>query len=260
MIHFTPIRSFYLGPVEISTHGLMIAVGILLAYILTMREAKKLSFDPNSIDDIALWAVVGGVVGSRLLYVILNPQYYANVIDIFKIWEGGLVSFGGLIGGFLAVFGYLQYKKISFLSVADILAPYVLLGWGIARIGDFVSWSFGEFGTPTDLPWAVQIDNDLPRHPNQLYTFVILVVGFAIIRILQKKQSKLKKFNGYYFCIAGLYYFIHRFFIEFVRDYPGNESIIFYRNFAQLVSVAFIIIFVILFFLLRRSSLPHHKI
>ena len=250
MINFTPIEYFSLGFIIISTHGLMIAIGVLIAYLFLRKEAKEQGTKIKTIDDLMTWAIIGGIVGARIFYVALNPQYYQNIIDAFKVWEGGLVSFGGIIGGVLAMYVYTRIKRLNFLDIADLVIPYGLLGWGIGRIGDFLSW--GEFGTVTSMPWGINVGEGVGRHPTQLYTLFILLAGFFIIQKL--KKSKQKKFAGYYFLLSVGFYFTHRFLLEFIRDYPGDSSIISYNLFAQAVSFLLIILSLYFFIVFRKRA------
>ena len=249
MIRFEPIQFFSLGWLNISTHGLMIAIAVIFAFLLGSREAKKRGLDNQVCDGIMTWTIIGGILGARILYVIFNPALYTNFFDIIKIWEGGIVSFGGMIGGFLGVFFYLKKHHIDWVPYADVFAPYVVLGWGIGRIGDFLSWS--EFGTQSAFPWAIDTGVGVPRHPTQLYSLIILTIGFFIIKKLVGKGSP--PLNGYAFFLSSTYYFIHRFLIEFIRDYPGDMGIIFYRYVAQAMSLVLLGI-VALWWLARKRN------
>lgn len=239
MLTFTPTTYLPLGPLKISTHALMMVIGIFTTYFLARREVKmgrRLSVD--ILDNLINWMVVGGIIGARLGYVLLNPRYYTHFLDIFKIWQGGLVSFGGVIGGFIGALLYLRGKKIDWVSYADILAPYILLGWGIGRIGDFLAWE--EFGTATTLPWGIDAGFGVVRHPVQLYTFLTLTIGFFIVQRLKRTPKAMTA--GYIFVVSGIYYFTERFLMEFLRDdIYGAAQLISYRYFAQGASLGLIL-------------------
>ncbi len=226
-----PIEYIEIGPLSISTHSLLIAIGILIAYLLWYKQVEKNNLSKNIAENVVLVGVLGGILGARLLYVLLNLQLYANIIDIAKIWEGGLVSFGGMIGGVLAAIGYILYKKQSVMPWLNNVMPYLLLGWGIGRLGDFLSWS--EIGTPTSVPWAITAQGDIPRHPAQLYSTIILISVFFLLRWLATKPAWKQRI----WSVGLIMYGTFRFLIEIIRDYPDSEYIFSYRSFAQLISL-----------------------
>lgn len=249
MIHFTSTVSIPLGPLNISTHALMMSLGIMIAVFFAYREAKRKQMSLEIFDGLLNWAVVGGLVGARLLYVLLNPTNYNNLLDIFKIWQGGLVSFGGVIGGFLGVIIFLRWKKVDWVPYADLLAPYVLLGWGIGRIGDFIAWE--EIGTVTSLPWGVDAGFGAARHPVQLYTLFTMTVGFLAIRRIGRMSHGAKR--GLIFMVSGIYFFVERFFMEFLRDdVYGAAQLVSYRQFAQSMSVGLVLVLITWFYFASR--------
>ncbi len=252
MIYFTPSAWLRLGPLTISTHALMMVTGIFVAYFLARREAKRRNdLSVDIVDGVINWAVIGGMVGARLGYVVLNPGYYTNLIDILKIWQGGLVSFGGVLGGFIGVLIYLRHKKVDWAPYADLLAPYALLGWGIGRIGDFLAWE--EFGTITSLPWGVNAGFGVARHPVQLYTLLTMTVGFVLLQRLKKTSRAVER--GYIFMAAGVYYFTERFMMEFLRDDKyGAAQLVSYRYFAQFMSLGLLAIIVVWFAYQRKKK------
>lgn len=235
-----------LGFLKISSHGFFMALGILIAYFFCRREIlKNKKLNADIFDNIVLFSVLGGVLGARILYFVLHISEY-NLLDFFKVWEGGLSSFGGIIGGTLFGIIYLKYKKVDFRPYADILAPYLLLGWGVGRIGDFVLWS--EYGTYTNLPWGIVVDNDEARHPTQIYTLIFFTLAFFLIQNLKKAKNKT---SGYYFYLSMLIFFAFRFLLEFIMAYPGETSIINYNVFSQGISL---IAALISFYFIRHEN------
>ncbi len=236
-IPFEPVRHIALGPLIIQTFGLLVAVGLLIAYFAARRHIRQHQLDVAAFESLFLWVILGGFVGARLLYVILNFHLYGNPIDLLKVWEGGLVSYGGIVGGVLSAWLYIRRKRLDFWAYADQIAPFIFLGWAFGRLGDFLSGQL--VGTPSELPWAVQSAGDVPRHPVQVYATILLLALFLIVLRLQRyvTQKQLKLPNGFItFTALGLYG-IERFFIEFLRDYPNSEYLFSYRAFSQGVSV-----------------------
>jgi len=247
IFHSIPTLSFL--PFSVYTHGLLIGFGVVIGYILAHFRLKRYhDFQEIILDGTVFASILGGLFGARLLYVTLNYQNYDSIVEILKIWEGGLVSFGGLIGGAFTGILYLRYKKQNVWKWADFLGPYLILGWGIARIGDFLSW--GEFGTPTGLPWGVAVDGDIPRHPTQIYTTILFILFFFIFRNLYQSW---KKYQGKLASVILIVYGVFRFLIELIRDYPHNEYPFFYRYFAQIMSVVFIVLGVGLYLYCRKK-------
>ncbi len=250
MIAFNSLEAISIGPINIFTHGLFMAIGVMSAYLLFRKEAEKKDVSPDRMDSMLYASVFGGLLGARLFYVVLNWHLYSSFLDIFKIWEGGLVSFGGLAGGIAGAFLYLKLKNFSYWNIADLAAPYILLGWGIGRIGDFLSWS--EIGTTSNLPWAFSVNGDIPRHPAQLYSSIILIFLFVIIQYYFKKKYILE--TGLTFGATLLSYGLFRFLIEFVRDYPSSEYLFSYRSFAQIASAVLVSIGISIIIFARKKN------
>lgn len=237
MITYTPIPFIHLGSLPISTHGLMFAIALLVANFIARREVRRRGWDVDIFDSAIFCGAIGGFIGTRLLYVIVNFHLYRDdVWGIFRVWEGGLISFGGLIGGVLTAVWYLHHKKIFVLPWLDMATPYIFLGWGIGRIGNFLPWEI--IGTPTSLPWGIVVSNDVPRHPVQLYSSLGLLIIAGIIGALKKRFTFV---HGMWFGIGMIAYGLFRFAIEFLRDYETSEYVINYRTFAQTLSLVLIL-------------------
>ena len=145
-----------LGPFAIRWYGILIASGMALGLWLASREARRRGEDSETLIKTAELALVGGLVGARLYYVLFNWEYYGRFPDkILAVWEGGLAIHGGLIGGLLVGGLYAWLKRLPLLTYLDIVAPSLALGQAIGRWGNF----FNEeaFGRPTDLPWKLSV-------------------------------------------------------------------------------------------------------
>lgn len=257
VIPFEPIRQIPLGPLTVQTFGTLVAIGFAVAYVAARRDLQRQKLDVTAFETLFLWAVVGGLVGARLLYVALNAYLHGNPLDIVKIWEGGLVSYGGLLGGAAAAWLYVRRRRLAFWVYADRLAPFIFLGWAFGRLGDFLSGQL--VGIPTDLPWAVQTAGDVPRHPVQVYAALVLLSLFFVVRGLQRyvARRQLRLPSGAIALTALGLYGIERFLIEFLRDYPNSEYLFDYRTFSQGVSLGLLVFALMgLWWKFRRGARP----
>jgi len=146
-------RLFQVGPFTIYSFGLMLGLGFIVASILLSKELNRKGFDPNLGSTITLFAVVFGIAGSKLLYLLESWQEFVENPFLMAFSPGGLTWYGGFILATLAIMLYTRKKKISFFKVCDAAAPGLMLGYGVARIGCHLSGD-GDYGMPTDLPWA----------------------------------------------------------------------------------------------------------
>ena len=146
--HLDPV-AFRLFGLEVYWYGIIITAGILAGYYLAVYRAKKMNLDPEVINDFVLYAVVAAVIGARLYYVIFSWQDYKdNLLDIFNLRRGGLAIYGAVIGAVTALLAYSKVKKISFLKIADVAAPGLILGQIIGRWGNFMNME--AFGGASD--------------------------------------------------------------------------------------------------------------
>ena len=132
--------AFQVGALKIRWYGLLIVSGIVLAYLFAQREAVKRGLPEDFFADLLIWAVPMAIISARIYYVIMKWENYSdNPIDIIKVWEGGIAIHGALIGAFVTAYIFCRIKGVSFLKVADIAAPSILIGQIIGRWGNFVN-------------------------------------------------------------------------------------------------------------------------
>ena len=132
------INSFSIGSIEIRFYSLCILLGIVLAYIIIMKESKKEKIDTDLMFNIIFYGIIFGILGARLYYVLFNFEYYMYHLDeIVKIWHGGLAIHGGIIAGSLVVYYFSKKKKIHFLKLSDIIFPGVIVAQACGRWGNF---------------------------------------------------------------------------------------------------------------------------
>jgi phosphatidylglycerol:prolipoprotein diacylglycerol transferase len=193
-----------IGPFAVRWYALAYITGILLAwrYVLWLASKPPRLLSRDNCDDLVTWCTIGIIVGGRLGQVFLwQPEYYfANPLEIFKIWKGGMAFHGGLIGVILAMFIYARAKKIPFFAVADPIAAATPIGLFLGRIANFIN---GElWGRTTDVPWGVIFPGagPLPRHPSQLYEAafegILLFVAMLLLARRESIRAKVGMLSG----------------------------------------------------------------
>ena len=211
-----------IGPLTIYSYGLMAAIGFLLGGYLLERELARKGEKKELAGTIIIAAIIGGIVGSKIYFLIENPSLVKG--DFFgTVFSGaGLVWYGGLIGGLLAVTWWIRKKGLPFLLVGDLLAPLLLMGQGMGRIGCFLAGD-GCYGPPTDLPWAMSFPNGVVPtlelvHPTPIYDAILLISLFLILWSLRKIEFR----PGTFFGLFGIFMGTERFFSEFLRTNPRD--------------------------------------
>ncbi len=163
---------------------------IVCTYALVKR-VQHLNLNKNDGLDIALALMVGGLIGARLMHVFYeSPAYYqGSPLEVFKVWKGGFVFYGGAIGSFASCLAVIKIKKLSYRQWADVFAPLAAIGYAFGRLGCFFNGCC--FGRLCDLPWAVELPN-FPgaRHPTQIYAFLFEVCIFAALIYFDKTRDK----------------------------------------------------------------------
>ncbi len=212
---------FDLGPVEIRYYGVMFALGALLYYLITEWIFRREKFKVKDFELVAVFLFFGLVIGARLGHVFFyNVSYFLeNPVEILKVWKGGLSSHGAAIGVFLAYLVFCWVKKVKFAKYADALVIVMPLVAGFVRMGNFFNSEI--VGRETDLPWGVvfeRLGEDFARHPSQIYEALLAWGMFGLMIFLYLKGKK-RQPMFYLFLFMGLY-FVTRFGVEFVKEYP----------------------------------------
>ncbi|PID58299.1 prolipoprotein diacylglyceryl transferase [candidate division KSB3 bacterium] len=214
---------FELGPLQFRYYGLMYAIGIMCAVRIMQREArrKNLVLSENDVMNFVMLSVFGGIVGGRLYYVAFNWPYYSrDVLEIFKIWHGGLAIHGGILGGTLVGWLLTRRWKLPFLKLADIAALCMILAQTFGRFGNFMNGD--AHGVPTDMPWGIVFPpgsiagSEFPGralHPTMLYELVINLSIFLLLWNIRKMHWK----DGFLCCLYLLFYSCGRFVVSFFR-------------------------------------------
>lgn len=238
--------------VKVFGYGLMLFLAFVAAMTLAARLGKRNRLDPDTILDLALWVFLGGIFGARAFYVI---QYWGVRIhhwtDVFKVWEGGIVLYGSLIGGAAAFFLYWAWQRFPLRPTMDAVAPAIALGIAIGRLGCLLNGCC--YGDVCDLPWAVQFPPNsppwwdhvrhdllpevmphleairtgavpdgvawsLPVHPTQIYS----TIGCSLIAGLLLAYYPMRRRDGEVFALLLITYPTHRFLVEWLRGDEGS--------------------------------------
>ncbi|MDD9304582.1 MAG: prolipoprotein diacylglyceryl transferase [Desulfobacter sp.] len=214
-----------IGSLKLYTYGLFMALGFLAAIWFTKRNAKFYGVSDRIVSDLFFTILVSAIFGARLLYVLINFRAYQdNLLEIFKIWNGGLVFFGGFLSAALTVIIFLRIKKMNLWKTADILAPGLALGHSLGRFGCLFAGCC--YGRHCDLPFAITFTHaqslaplNQPLHPTQLYMVGSNFILFLILLAIQKR----KRFNGMVFLSYVMLYSMFRAIVEFFRgDFRGD--------------------------------------
>ncbi len=218
-----PTNTIELGPLTIHFYGILIGLGVVIAAIVTQRRYERFGGNPAILDSVILWTVVIGFAGARLAYVSTHTARYAGRwFAVFFIWEGGLALFGGLTAGAIAAIYTLRKRNGSFPMFTDAVAIGLPLAQAIGRFGNYFNQEL--FGTPTTLPWGLEIDlANRPDtyeafetfHPTFLYEALWnLLITVPLILYLEKRDALVR---GARFPVYMIVYGIIRFLTELVR-------------------------------------------
>ena len=249
-----------LGKFSLYTYGLFAAMGFLAAIWFATREAKRCGVDHEKIMDLSFYILVAAIVGSRLAYIGTVPdEFLANPLEMFKIWKGGLVFYGGFVGAMLTAIIYLKVKHLPIWKTGDILAPAVALGHCLGRMGCFFAGCC--YGKACDLPWAITFHDpaslapiNVPLHPTQLYSSAGNFLIFLILLVVRRYQ----KFEGQLFWLYVLLYGVTRSFIEMFRgDYRGGE-IMGVLSVSQTVGCSLALVAVVMMVVLAKKADPEN--
>ena len=248
---------FSIGPFTLHTYGLCVAVGFLVALLVMVKIGKSAGIKPQQTMDMGFLIILAAIIGSRIMYVLMNVSYYIErPMDMFKIWQGGLVFSGGIICVVLTVIWYTRKHHLSFWKVADLWAPAMAIGQGIGRIGCFMAGCC--YGRPSGSNWGVVFTDphalaplNIPLYPTQLYSSLS---GFVIFLVLILMHTR-KKFEGQVFLWLLVLHSTARLFVERFRGddrgvlLGGSDMSI-----TQLVTLLILIASIVALFIFKRRQ------
>jgi len=243
-----------LGTFELRSYGIIVVLSFFLGLWLSTKEAKRKGLDPALIQDFAFYALLGGIIGARLYFVIFsNPAYFLqNPWEIVAVWHGGIGIIGALLGGFLTALWYCRRKKLSFWRFADTLAPGVALGQAAGVIACLLNGD--SYGKATDLAWAITYTDaramaplNVPLHPVEIYEMAIYFLVFLLVWRTRKKYRS----DGFAFLTYLAGYGAARFSVEFFRGNPATFA--WDIPAAQIFGVALVLVSIAGFFVLGEA-------
>jgi phosphatidylglycerol:prolipoprotein diacylglycerol transferase len=256
----------HIGSLAIHWYGILVALGFLTGLWTASRRSPHDGISPETILDTGPWLIIGSILGARALYVFTfwREEFAGQpFLNMFMVWRGGLVFYGGLIGACLATILFARLKKIPLWKLADTLSPSIPIGYVFGRIGCLMNGCC--YGRECHLPWAIRypIGHEThpaglpatPVHPTQIYDSLLSLGLYLGLAWLYRR----KKFDGQVFATYLLAYACLRSFVELFRgDYPSNQRLLSgMLTPAQLVSGGILVAGVVLFWLLRkRRSVP----
>ena len=249
---------FQFGNFHIYAYGFFIVAGLITAVVLAGLKIRKsnigISFE--NVVDLFFYTVLSALIGSRILFVLINFDVYRqHPMKIFKIWEGGLVFYGGLVLAVIVAFWYMKWHRLPIWKVADLISPLIALGLFFGRIGCFLAGCC--YGKETSLPWGVVFKNpdslarlNVPLHPTQLYD---AANGLAIFFFLNWMERR-KTFDGQIFWLFLFLYSITRFFIEIFRGDPRGFLFGDFLSTSQGIGILLAILSIFVLFYMKKQS------
>ncbi|MDD3193304.1 MAG: prolipoprotein diacylglyceryl transferase [Oscillospiraceae bacterium] len=232
--------AFSIGGLTVKWYGVIFACAFLLGTLYVLRRTKKFGLDSDRVMDVLLGAIVCGVIGARIYYVAFSwDMYKDNLIDVFKVWNGGIGIYGGIIGAVLGGWALCKWRKVRFLPMLDLCSAGLILAQAIGRWGNFVNAE--AFGSATTAPWrmtseyaggvgSTQIQRYLAAltsaeidamggidaigvHPTFFYESLWCLLGFFLLMWMTKRR----KFDGQMILVYTMWYGAERFIVEGLR-------------------------------------------
>jgi phosphatidylglycerol---prolipoprotein diacylglyceryl transferase len=216
---FDPV-ALQIGPLAVRWYGLMYLIAFGLVWALGRARIATRSdsvWSTRDLDDALFYGILGTILGGRIGYVLFYKaaDYIAEPWRVFAVWEGGMSFHGGMIGVIVAMWLFARSRRHHWLAVTDFIAPLVPLGLAAGRVGNFINAEL--WGRPSDVAWAMVFPNvdRLPRHPSQLYEFVLEgLVLFAVVWLFSREPRPRGAVSGLFLVTYGLF----RFLVEYTRE------------------------------------------
>ncbi len=234
--------AFNLGPIVIRWYSLAYLFGIIVAYVLILRNNKKyaLGFEQKQIEDLAFYVTLGIIAGGRLGYAVFygGLEMWIKPWHLLELWKGGMSFHGGIAGVIIATWMFARKYNFKFLQLTDLIVLFAPIGIFLGRIANFINDEL--WGRVTDVPWAVRFPNGgfIPRHPSQLYEAIMEgIVLFVLLNCFWKNKNIREK-HGVISAIFVLFYGLFRIFMEQFREPDAQLGFFFkYVTMGQMLSL-----------------------
>jgi phosphatidylglycerol:prolipoprotein diacylglycerol transferase len=221
---------------KLYSFSVMMLVACFAALWLTSWRARREKIDPSSVTDLAIWLMGGGFIGARVFYIVQQPETIEHLWDVFKIWQGGIVYYGCIVGGLIGSLIYWARHPFPFWAMADAVAPALALGEALGRVGCLLNGCC--YGLPCRHPWAIQFPSEslawfqhiadgtiihsaaysTPVHPTQIYS----VIGGLLLLGLLSAYYPHRRRDGEVMALLMVTYPVARFVFE---SYRGDEPV-----------------------------------
>lgn len=224
---------FQLGPYPVSSFGVFLLLAFVVGILLMWARTTRLGWTAGEVLDLSLYAIIGGVVGARIGYVLVNWGDFARTpLRVVTIWtDAGLTFYGALAGGAIVAWLYGRSRRWSLARIADAAVPGIAFGYAVAMIGALL---YGlNYGRPTALPFAVRLFGE-PRHPTQIYLMAVALIIFVVLLAYTNKLGR----PGRLFWLFVILYGLARTGIEFFMDSPRVVGPLTLAQAASLAAVA----------------------
>ena len=220
------------GPLTLHTYGFLLAIAFILGLWIANRQARRAGLDPARVTDMAVYVLIGGLLGAKIMLVIVEwPFYVRNPRELLSILQSGGVFYGGLLGALPVAWWYARRHALDGWRTADVMAPGVAIGQAVGRLGCFAAGCC--YGRATSVPWAVTFRDayatrqvgtplDIPLHPTQLYESISVTLLFVFLLWLSGRQ----RFRGQVMLAYLFGYAVIRFVIEFYRGDAARGTVL----------------------------------
>ncbi len=250
---------FSLGALSVRWYGLLFAGGFYVGYLIMERFFRKEKVPVAILDKLAMYMIVSTVIGARLGHCLFyEPDYYLNnPIEILYIWHGGLASHGAAVGIIFALFLFSKYQKPDFWWTIDRIVIVVALAGFFIRMGNLMNSEI--YGHETTMPWGfvfLRDNQEIPRHPTQIYEALSYLILFFVLRWYYYKKDGLPN-NGFLFGAFLIVLFSIRFIVEFLKVEQVNFEKGMLLNMGQLLSIPFIIAGIVIVYLSNQNKLQY---
>ena len=223
VVSYDPLVHVDIGPLSVSPHGVAIAVGFMLGARLMLPEAIRKGIAEDDVYALLVRAAVGSIIGARLAYVANHLGDYDSVLDVLKVWEGGISLLGGFFGAILVAMPEMRRRGVSFWRQMDAAAPGMALGVVVGRVGDLIvgdhlgkttDFFLGYRCPPADVDTASPCVPGTIVHQTALYDLLLTAVLLGALLLLRRKP----RYDGFLIVVFGAWYGAQRIFEDFLRE------------------------------------------